>query len=47
MASSNQDSGVGVGFFSPTPEVQLDNFLHHTSKLGIPVNGSPISFKTC
>jgi len=28
--------GVGVGFF-PTPEVQLDHFLHHTLKMGIPV----------
>jgi len=29
--------GVGVGFFCPTPDVQLDHFLHHTPKLGIPV----------
>jgi len=29
--------GVGVGFFCPTPEVQLDHFLHHTPKLGIRV----------
>jgi len=29
--------GVGVGFFCPTPEVQLDHFLHHAPKLGIPV----------
>jgi len=31
--------GVRVGFFcpTPTPEVQLDHFLHHTTKLGIPV----------
>jgi len=41
--------GVGVGFLTtlggevrffcpiPTPEVQLDHFLHHTLKLGIPV----------
>ena len=31
--------GVGVGFFCPTltPEVQLDHFLHHTHKLGIPI----------
>ena len=29
--------GVGVGFFCPTPDVQLDNLLHHTPKLGIPV----------
>jgi len=31
--------GVGVGFFRPTstPDVQLDHFLHHTPKLGIPV----------
>jgi len=29
--------GVGVGFFCPTPDVQLDNFLHHTPKLGIPL----------
>jgi len=30
---------VGVGFFcpTPTPGVQLDHFLHHTPKLGIPV----------
>jgi len=31
--------GVGVGFFcpTPTPDVHLDHFLHHTPKLGIPV----------
>jgi len=29
--------GVGVGFFCPTPDVQLDHFLHHTLKLEIPV----------
>jgi len=31
--------GAGVGFFCPTPtqDVQLDHFLHHTPKLGIPV----------
>ena len=31
--------GVGVVFFCPTPiaDVQLDHFLHHTPKLGIPV----------
>jgi len=29
--------GVGVRFFYPTPEVQWIHFLHHTSKLGIPV----------
>jgi len=33
--------GVGVGFFCPvflsTPSVQLDHFLNHTLKLGIPV----------
>jgi len=31
--------GVGVEFFcpTPTPEVQLDHFLCHTPKLGIPV----------
>jgi len=29
--------GVGVGFFCPTPDVQLDHFLYHTFKLGIPV----------
>ena len=29
--------GVGVGLFrpTPTPDVQLDHFLHHTAKLGI------------
>jgi len=29
--------GVGVGFLCPTPDVQLNNFFHHTPKLGIPV----------
>ena len=31
--------GAGVRFFcpTPTPDVQLDYFLHHTPKLGIPV----------
>jgi len=31
--------GVGVEFFCPTlnPDVQSDHFLHHTTKLGIPV----------
>ena len=29
--------GVGAGFFCPTPDVQLDHFLHHTPKLGIHV----------
>jgi len=29
--------GAGVGFFCPTPDVQLDHFLNHTLKLGIPV----------
>ena len=31
--------GVGVGFFcpTPTPVAQLDHFLHHTPKMGIPV----------
>jgi len=28
---------LGVGFFCPTPDAQLDHFLHHTPKLGIPV----------
>jgi len=27
--------GVGVGFCSPTVEVQLNHFLHHTPMLGI------------
>jgi len=27
----------GVGLFCPTPDVQLDHFLHHTPILGIPV----------
>ena len=29
--------GVSVGFFCPTLDVQLHQFLHHTPKLGIPV----------
>ena len=31
--------GVGVGFFCPTttPDVPWDHYLHHTRKLGIPV----------
>jgi len=28
---------VGVGFFCPTPDVQLDDLLNHILKLGIPV----------
>ena len=31
--------GVGVGFFCPTPtqDAQFDHFLHHSPKLGIPI----------
>jgi len=29
--------GVGVEFFCPAPEVELNHILHHTLKLGIPV----------
>ena len=29
--------GVGIGQKNPTPDVQLGHFLHHTPKLGIPV----------
>jgi len=31
--------GIGVGFFclTPTLQAQLNYFLHHTPKLGIPV----------
>jgi len=29
--------GLGVGFFSRTPDPQLDHFLHHTPKMAIPV----------
>jgi len=29
--------GIGIGYFCPTPNLQLDHFLHHTLKLGIPV----------
>jgi len=28
--------GVGVRFIYPTPQVQLNHFLHRTRKLGIP-----------
>jgi len=28
---------LGVGYFCPTPDVQLDHFLHHTPNWGIPV----------
>jgi len=28
---------LGVGYFCPTPDVQLDNFLHHTPNWEIPV----------
>jgi len=30
--------GLRVGIFCPTPDVQLDHFLHHTPKMGIPVD---------
>ena len=38
---------LGVAFFCPTliPDVQLDHFLHHSPKLGIPVEMVPISFE--
>ena len=29
--------GAGVRFFCPTPGVELDHFLYHTPKLGIPI----------
>jgi len=29
--------GMGVDSFCPTPDVQLEDFLHHTPKLGISV----------
>jgi len=37
--------GVGVEFFYPTPDTQLVHFLHHTSKLGIPVQMIQILLK--
>jgi len=40
-------TGSRVGFFFPTStlDVQLDHFLHHTPKLGIPVE--MVQFETC
>ena len=40
--------GLGVGYFcpTPTPDVQLDHFLHHTPKLGIPVEYGTTYFET-
>ena len=32
--------------FCPTPDVQLDHFLHHTPTLGIPVEMVTFSFET-
>ena len=37
--------GAGVRFFCPIPEVQLDQFLHHTLNLGIPVEMIQILMK--
>jgi len=31
------NTGSRSRIFFPTPDVQLDHFLHHTLKLGIPV----------
>jgi len=31
------NTGSRRRIFCPTPDVQLDHFLHHTPKLGIPV----------
>ena len=31
------NTGSRSGIFCPTPDSQLDHFLHHTPKLGIPV----------
>jgi len=39
--------GVGFGFFCPTPEVQLDHFLHHTPKMGIPVEIVQLLWNFC
>jgi len=41
--------GVGVGFFgpTPTPDVQLDHFLHYTLKMGIPVEIVQFLLKLC
>ena len=38
---------VGVGFFCPTPtlDIQLDHFLHHPLKLGIPVETAQFLLK--
>ena len=33
----SNNTGSRSRIFCPTPEVQLDHFLHHTPKLGIPV----------
>jgi len=37
---------LGVGFFSPSPDVQLDHFLNHILKLGIPCWNGIVSFET-
>ena len=37
--------GVGDGCFCPTPDAQLDHFLHHTPKLGLPVEMVQFLFK--
>jgi len=41
------DVDVGVRFFCPTPEVQLDHLLHHTPKLAIPVEISYFLSNSC
>ena len=37
---------LGVGFFCPSPDVQLDHFLNHILKLGIPCWNGIVSFET-
>jgi len=36
---------LGVGFFWATLDVQMDRFLHHTPKLGIPIETAQFLFK--
>jgi len=33
LENTGRNQGCGVGFFYPTPEAQLNHFLHRTPKL--------------
>jgi len=44
---SRTPNNTGSRIVCPTPDVQLDHYLHHTPKLGIPVEMVQFLLKLC